>query len=382
MKDKFVAGSVLAVVLLGMIAVSHAAFDKAPSAGAEIALSPIAVEFGTGVYFTAQQSANAAVPEASYREEPDEAASAAASAVDAAAAPGYSEGASTPGEGTAASGEMPSDEAAAVQEQEAPPLEQPQSQTGASEQDAEAKASSAALAAAVKKPSTVTAATYKGRKISIPVLNYHSVDYDPGNIVVITPEKLDEQMAFLSENGYNPLTLDDFFLILEGGLEPPEKPVLLTFDDGYADNYKYAMPIMTKYGFHATMFMSPGTIGQDWYVNWEQAKEMKEAGWDIQPHGMTHPHLPKLSAEEQANEIIEARKQIEEHLGGTADVFCYPYGEYNGDTLRILEENDFRFAFTIQQGRTDSSQHKFQLKRIYVNGEESFKTWKQRLTGK
>ncbi|WP_409345007.1 polysaccharide deacetylase family protein [Paenibacillus sp. MBLB4367] len=367
MKERFVFGSMLAALLLGMLAVSHAAFEKAPAAGEGIALSSVPVEFGTGVYFTARRSpADDAVPRL-----PD-----AQSGADAASGGDSADGggASGPAEDAAAVTDASAIAAAAPAELEAPPAEQPSA--------AEAAAKVAPLAAAVKKPVTVTAATYKGRTVSIPVLNYHSVDYDPGNIVAITPEKLDEQMAFLAENGFEPLTLDDFFLILEGGLEPPDKPVLLTFDDGYADNYKNAMPIMKKYGFPATMFMSPGMIGQDWYVNWEQAKEMKEAGWDIQPHGMTHPHLPRLTAEEQASEITEARKQIEEQLGGTAVVFCYPYGEFNRDTLRILEDNRFRYAFTIQQGRTDASQPKFQLKRIFVNGEESLKTWKQRLTGK
>lgn len=222
---------------------------------------------------------------------------------------------------------------------------------------------------------TVTVSAYKKPTLSIPVLNYHSVAVDPGNIVVITPEKLEEQMAYLSKNGYEPLTLADFFLILEGRKEPPPKPVLLTFDDGYADNYTHAMPILQKYGFPATMFMSPGTIGDGYYVSWEQAKEMKEAGWDIQPHGMTHPHLPKLGAEAQEQEIADARKLIEEHLGVTADVYCYPYGEYNRDTLKILEKLGFRYAFTIRQGKTDASQPGFELKRIFVNGEASLQSW-------
>lgn len=214
---------------------------------------------------------------------------------------------------------------------------------------------------------------------AIPVLNYHSVAIDPGNIAVISPEKFAAHMEYLAQEGYAPLKLADFVDIMEGKRQAPERSVLLTFDDGYIDNYETVMPILQKYGFPAVLFMSPGMTEDDGYVNWEQVRAMQKAGWSIQPHGMTHPHLPQLSKDEQEKEIVEARKQIEERLGVTADVYCYPYGEYNRDTLRILEDNGFRYAFTIDQGKTAASQHPLKLKRIFVNGEESLKTWASRL---
>jgi peptidoglycan/xylan/chitin deacetylase (PgdA/CDA1 family) len=116
-----------------------------------------------------------------------------------------------------------------------------------------------------------------------------------------------------------------------------------------------------------------------YYLNWEQIKEMHKAGWDIQPHGMTHPHLPRLNAAQQANEITEAKRQIEEQLGIEANVFCYPYGERNANTIKLLEEQGFRYAFTIEQGLTTREQQKFALKRLFVNGEESIDGWISRL---
>lgn len=218
-------------------------------------------------------------------------------------------------------------------------------------------------------------------KVSIPVLNYHSVAIDPGNIVVITPDKLAEHMAYLHDHGYTPLSLEAFIRLLEGDKseKAPEKPVLLTFDDGYIDNYEQAMPILAKYGFPATLFVSPGMTGQDGYLNWEQIKKMQAGGWDIQPHGMSHPHLPKLTADEQAYEIVEARKQIEEHLGTKADVFCYPYGERNKTTLKLLKQHGFRYAFTIDQGFASKEQSPFLLKRLFINGEEDLQAFEAQL---
>ncbi|MFD0695559.1 polysaccharide deacetylase family protein [Paenibacillus sp. GCM10027628] len=230
-------------------------------------------------------------------------------------------------------------------------------------------------AAPAKEPEQPT----ESEEISIPVLNYHSIGDEPGNTLVLHPDKLARQMAYLKENGYTPLTLSDFILILEKELKPPAKPVLLTFDDGYTDNYELALPVLKPYGFPATLFISPGAIGQPDYLNWEQVKDMHKAGWTIQPHGMTHPYLSKLTAEKQKEEIMEARRQIEKQLGTKADVFCYPYGDFNSKTLAILKEVGFRYAFTIEQGRTTSSQKPLQLKRIYVNGEDSLAAWSKKL---
>jgi peptidoglycan/xylan/chitin deacetylase (PgdA/CDA1 family) len=173
--------------------------------------------------------------------------------------------------------------------------------------------------------------------------------------------------------------LADFLLILEQKKQPPSKPVLLTFDDGYSDNYEFAMPILQRHQFPATIFISPGSIGQTGYLDWKQVKEMHLADWDIQPHGMTHPHLPQLSTKEQQQEIMNAREQIEAQLGTIADIFCYPYGEYNEKTLEVLRNGGFRYAFTIMQGRTEASQPPLQLKRLFVNGEESLRTWMKKL---
>ncbi|MEK8130126.1 polysaccharide deacetylase family protein [Paenibacillus filicis] len=230
---------------------------------------------------------------------------------------------------------------------------------------------------------TVSAAAYekKAKLVSIPVLNYHSIGKKPGSTLVLDPELLAAQMDYLDREGYTPLTLSDFMLVLEHKLEKPDKPVLLTFDDGYMDNYELAMPILQRYNFPATLFMSPGSVGQPDYLTWEQAKEMKEAGWDIQPHGMTHPRLSKLSAAKQRLEITEASRLIEEELGVKSLVFCYPYGDFNNDTLAILKEEGFKYAFTIEQGLTTSRQHPLQLKRIYVNAQDSLKQWARKLGG-
>lgn len=231
---------------------------------------------------------------------------------------------------------------------------------------------------------TVTQTVYvpakeKRHAFRIPVLYYHSVANKPGYGTVIAPKKLEEQMAYLAKEGYRVLNMKDFIDIWEGHKEAPDKSVLITFDDGYTDNYTDAMPILKKYGFTAVLFMMPGWVGKEGYLNWEQIKEMRQAGWDIYPHSMTHTQLSTLSKQQQQIEIAESRKQIEEKLGSTADVFCYPYGSYNKNTIDILKENGFRFAFTIEQGPAEASQNPLLLKRLYINSQEDMNMFVKKL---
>lgn len=234
--------------------------------------------------------------------------------------------------------------------------------------------------AAARASTSQVAADEQQHGIAIPVLNYHSIGVEPGNTYVLHPDMFARQMDYLAAHHYTPLTLGEFARIIEKKQPSPERPVLLTFDDGYANNAEVAMPILQRHGFPATLFLSPGFIGQPGYLSWSQVQELSAAGWDIAPHGLTHPHLPQLSIEQQREEITESRRSIEQALGKSADVFAYPFGEYNEDTLKILKEAAYRYAFTTKEGYASSNQSPYELSRIVVHGEDDFATWIQKLS--
>ena len=176
--------------------------------------------------------------------------------------------------------------------------------------------------AATRASVSPAAADEQQHGIAIPVLNYHSIGVEPGNTYVLHPDKFARQMDYLAAHHYTPLTLDDFARILEKKQPSPERPVLLTFDDGYANNAEVAMPILQRHGFPATLFLSPGFIGRPGYLSWPQVQELSAAGWDIAPHSMTHPHLPQLSIEQQREEITESRRRIEQAAWKECRCFC------------------------------------------------------------
>jgi peptidoglycan/xylan/chitin deacetylase (PgdA/CDA1 family) len=218
-------------------------------------------------------------------------------------------------------------------------------------------------------------------RFAIPVLVYHSVSARADGEYNITPAKFAEQMGFLARRGYRSITMAEFKRYMHNGTRPDGKLVLLTFDDGYENNYTIAYPVMRRYGFVGTMFMITGWAGSKPFISWDEAARLQRAGWDMMPHTVTHPQLPLLSEEQQLKEIVGSKKAIERHLGTKADVLAYPYGHRSQTTYRIVRGNGFAYAFTFDDGMTTSEQDPYLLKRIIVTGKESLAAFAARLTG-
>jgi len=163
----------------------------------------------------------------------------------------------------------------------------------------------------------------------VPVLNYHQVEQKNGNPLTLWPDQFEAQMAYLADEGYTTITIDEMMDALENGTPLPEKPVIITFDDGYADNYEYAYPILKKYGFKATIFLIYDfTNTYPNYLTWEQINEMKESGLiHFESHTMTHANLAELnSADELRHEIADSHDLLSEKLGYDMHYIAYPGG--------------------------------------------------------
>ncbi|NOU64925.1 polysaccharide deacetylase family protein [Paenibacillus sp. LMG 31461] len=212
------------------------------------------------------------------------------------------------------------------------------------------------------------------------MLNYHSIGVAPGNTYVLHPDTFVRQMDYLAAHHYTPMTLAEFASVITNKMPSPAHPVLLTFDDGYANNAEVALPILQQHGFPATLYVSTGLVNTPGYLTWPQIKQLSAAGWDIASHTVTHPHLPMLSKKAQREEILAARTQIEQELGKSANTFAYPYGEFNRTTLSILRKAKFRYAFTTLEGWASSDQPPLKLHRIVVDSQKPFEDWVQQVT--
>jgi len=220
------------------------------------------------------------------------------------------------------------------------------------------------------------------------ILMYHSI---ANNDVFFTVEleMFEKQMNYLKNNNYNVIKLSDLVDILEYSKEIPKKTVILTFDDGYQDNYNNAFPILKKYNFPASIFLITGLIGKEinnsqniplMALNWEQIKKMYQSGLiDFQPHTVSHQKFNEMKLDEIKKEIINSKKLIEEELNKKCEFFAYPRGWYNKEIINILERNGFKAARTIENGKINKGDDLFKLKRISVNSTTSFIQFKVKI---
>ncbi len=189
--------------------------------------------------------------------------------------------------------------------------------------------------------------------VKVPIFIYHSVaPYYPSESnykkrFSVEPDVFEKQMSYLKNHGYSVVSFDDLINYFLSGAPLPEKSVILTFDDGWENQYKYAFPILKKYNYTATFFVFTNAIGRERFLTWSQIKEFVAAGMTIGDHTKSHPYLHKITDEnELRKEIIGSREILERELGKKIDIFAYPFGRYNQEIVDVLKENGFRAART------------------------------------
>ena len=205
----------------------------------------------------------------------------------------------------------------------------------------------------------------------VPVLNYHQVEEKNGNPLTLWPDQFEAQMAYLADEGYTTITIDEMMEALENGTPLPEKPVIITFDDGYADNYEYAYPILKKYGFKATIFLIYDfTNTYPNYLTWDQIDEMKASGLiRFESHTMTHANLAELtSTDELRHEIADSHDLLSEKLGYDMQYIAYPGGRVNEEIEEITRAAGYRGGFTVHYGLSTPEEGRYQMDRIPIFG--------------
>lgn len=215
----------------------------------------------------------------------------------------------------------------------------------------------------------------------IPVLMYHSIDYEEGNELRVPKEKFKEQMQYLKDNGYTTLTFNELYGFLVNNKPVPEKSVVITFDDGYEDNYQNAYPILKEFGFYATIFVITNTVDNEKpFLTSGQLKEMEQNGIDIESHTLAHDELNKLPYDKQVTTLKGAKEYIEKTLNKKAKYIAYPFGKWNEDTIKALKDTGYDMAFTTIGGWSDKDQGIFTLHRVYISSKHDINEFKRRLT--
>jgi peptidoglycan/xylan/chitin deacetylase (PgdA/CDA1 family) len=226
------------------------------------------------------------------------------------------------------------------------------------------------------------------RRVQIPILMYHYVsDPPPGagelrQDLSVSPQRFRAQLQYLREQGYESITLADLALALTRGTPLPLKPVILTFDDGYADAYTNAFPLLKEFGYSGTFFLMTKPIDENnvAYVSWTQVKEMHAAGMKFEPHSYNHPDMTGRGYEFLVFQILAPKEAIEARTGETCRFFGYPSGRYDQFVIDVLRSANFWGAVTTEQGATHTAGGLFALHRVRIRGSDDLATFARKLT--
>jgi len=238
----------------------------------------------------------------------------------------------------------------------------------------------------------------QARGYRVPILMYHSVSekavrrFRP---YALSPALFAAQMDYLRQRGYATLTISDLVRSRSGLAESPRAPaVVLTFDDGYADFYTEALPVLRRYGFVATLFVTSGDVGgtSTWLeregegqrpmVAWWQLREILSAGVEVGGHTSTHRALDWLSPAEAREEIMRCKEELEAQLGRSISSFAYPYGYYTHAVRDMVQAAGYTSACAVRHRLSPPHDDTFAMARLLVAGGTGAPRFARVLTGR
>ncbi|HYU61677.1 MAG TPA: polysaccharide deacetylase family protein [Solirubrobacterales bacterium] len=207
------------------------------------------------------------------------------------------------------------------------------------------------------------------------MLFYHRVtpDRDP---LGVTPERFRQQMQYLADGGWRVVDVAEAGELLRRG-DPMDRVVSLSFDDGYLDVVKNALPILAELGFKATVFVVTGALDGDvsfeWYaqmpplISWQQVVQLdRDSPLRFEAHTITHPNLLTLDDEQARKEIVGCKAALEERLGRPVEAFNYPAGLFGPRERRMVEEAGYRVAVSSDPGLNSASSDLLALRRTQI----------------
>lgn len=214
-------------------------------------------------------------------------------------------------------------------------------------------------------------------KISIPILMYHYIrDYNNpadtiGTNLSISPTKFKEQIDYLNNNNYSTITFYD--LQNSKNVPLPEKPIILTFDDGYSDAFdSYTM--LKKNNQVGVFYIISSFVGRDNFLSTSQIKEMSKNKMEIGSHTKTHPDLTKISEANLQLELTDSKKTIEDIIEKSIISFCYPAGKYNQTVEKTTSSAGYIFAITTELGIAQINKNLMTLPRIRITPSDNIKS--------
>ncbi len=218
---------------------------------------------------------------------------------------------------------------------------------------------------------------------------YHSIGENKA-LFNVSASDFSRQLEFLERRNWRVIPLAQLIEKLSKNEQLPDKTVVLTFDDGYVDNYINAWPLLKKYNFSATIFLPTAFIGQVMnnsqnrpleLMSEAQIKEMSASGLvDFGSHTHTHPQLKKISDDEFNLEIKTSKEIVERLTGKECRFFAYPKGYFRPSFIDAMKNNGFVAGLTVKEGLARESDNLFLLKRNFIYSAGGFNQFKGKLS--
>lgn len=209
----------------------------------------------------------------------------------------------------------------------------------------------------------------------VPILMYHYIRELPpktpdqlGYGLSIAPSLFDQQLGYLAKAGYTSVSMEALVSHMSKGSPLPAKPIVLSFDDGYADFYTAALPVLKKHHFTATAYLVVDFLGRPGYMSWQQAQDLRDSGMEIGAHTMDHVDLAIQPLAKAQYQIDGSRRSLQTRLSLPIDTFAYPSGRYNATTVKLAADAGFSSAVTTAFGERHTVAQLLTLSRVRVPG--------------
>ena len=203
----------------------------------------------------------------------------------------------------------------------------------------------------------------------VPILMYHEVNDLLANNLYLSVEDFKTHLAYFEEAGITPISMQQLYDHWFNEAPLPEKPIVLTFDDGYRSMYTTVYPLLKEKGWSGTFYCITDCRWSDNFLLSDMIAEMAANGMEIGSHTASHVELNSLTGESLSYELTESMAVLSSITGSEVPMLCYPAGRYNEETKSAAEEAGYRFAVTTVNGIASRSQGAFELNRIRVNKE-------------
>jgi peptidoglycan/xylan/chitin deacetylase (PgdA/CDA1 family) len=234
-------------------------------------------------------------------------------------------------------------------------------------------------------------------KKKIAILMYHSISCTVNSRFrqfTVSPASFAEQMAYLHQHAYTPMTITQYVRARsQAEVELPERPIVLTFDDGFADFFTDAFPVLKRYGFVATLYIATAFVngtshwlqhmgeGTRRMLTWKQLGEISMSNVECGAHSHSHRQLDILPLSIAQDEIVQSKRRLEDHLGREVSSFAYPFGSHTASLRRLIRDAGYTSACAVKYALSSENTDPFALARLMVRADTDIATLSTLLSG-